>query len=137
MPVSVDPDRLRLTNVAGTEGVLLGCRCRDCEVYVFGPADFCPQCTSDRLEAVDFSRQGTLYSYTVVRVPPAGWPGPMPYILGQVTLSEGPQVLAEIIGCHETALAIGMPVELAIQLAVDRDSNTTRAVYKWRPCAAI
>lgn len=137
MPVSFDPDRLRLTNAAGTEGLLLGRHCQDCDAYIFGSTVFCPQCTSDHLESIDFSRHGTLYSYTVVRVPPVGWPGPVPYVLGQVTLPEGPHVMAEIIACDAASLAIGMPVELAIQLAVDEDSNTTHAVYKWRPCDAI
>ena len=40
MPESVDPMRLRLTNQAGTEGVLLGFQCRDCGTAVFGPATF-------------------------------------------------------------------------------------------------
>ena len=72
MPVSVDPNRLRLTNEDGTEGVLVGFRCRECGTHVFGAATFCQGCTSDQLEPVDLSQHGTLYSYTIVRVPPAG-----------------------------------------------------------------
>ncbi len=133
MPVSVDPNRLRLTNAEGTEGVLLGFCCQECGVSVFGPAVFCQQCTSERLEAVELSRHGTLYSYTIVRVSPAGWPGPVPYILGQIALPEGPQVMAEVIDCDHTALAVDMPVELAIQLVTSEGPETVTAVYKWRP----
>ena len=114
MPESVDPTRLRLTNEEGSQGALLGLRCRDCTITIFGPGTFCQQCTSPNLESVELSQEGTLYSYTVVRVPPAGWPGPIPYILGQVELSEGPQVLAEIIDCQEEELTIGMPMHLAL-----------------------
>ena len=141
MPMSVDANRLRLTNEEGTQGVLVGFRCRDCGIHVFGPAIFCQGCTSDRLEAVDFSRHGTLYSYTIVRVPPAGWPGPVPYTLGQVQLPEGPQVLAEVVDCPAADLKIGIDVELVLQ-PVPGDPSSTPAsqrgdggviVYKWRP----
>ena len=113
--------------------MLLGTRCRDCQVCVFGPAVFCQACTSSNLEPVELSQEGILYSYTIVRVPPSGWPGPVPYILGQVDLPEGPQVLAEIIGCQEADLKIGMEVELALQSISVEDGGTAKAVYKWRP----
>lgn len=131
MPESVDPNRLRLTNEEGSEGVLLGLRCRDCSTTIFGPGTFCQQCTSANLEPVEFGQQAVLYSYTVVRVPPAGWPGPIPYILGQVELSEGPQVLAEIVGCTEDDLTIGMPVHLALTTVSGQEGQTDKVVYKW------
>jgi uncharacterized OB-fold protein len=132
-PVSVDPARLKLTNEEGTEGVLLGLRCRDCGTYAFGTAAFCQACTSANLEPAELGKRGTLYSYTVVRVPPAGWPGPAPYILGQVELPEGPHLLAEVIDCPEAELKIGMGVELALRPVKVAQSNVEKVVYKWRP----
>ena len=136
MPESIDPQRLRLTEDGRTGGVLLGMRCLDCGVTVFGPCAFCQNCTSDRLEPVELAKTGVLYSYTVVRVPPAGWPGPVPYVLGQVDLPEGPQVLAEVIGCEHDQLKIGMPVELALQ-AVPSEGGEEKLVYKWRPISPV
>ncbi len=136
-PVSVDPQRLQLTGDSGREGVLLGQRCRQCQVYVFGPAVFCQACSSGDLESVQLSRQGTLYSFTVVRVPPAGWPGKVPYTLGEVELPEGPHVLAEIIDSEPEQLKLGMPMELALERVSVAESNQgsgkVLAVYKWRP----
>ena len=133
MSQSVDPRRLRLTNESGTEGVLLGFRCRDCGIAVFGHGTFCQSCTSDSLEPVEFSKRGTLYSYTVVRVPPAGWPGPVPYVLGQVELPEGPQVLAEVVDCGAEDLKIGMEVELTLRSINAEGADADKVVYKWRP----
>ena len=133
MAVSVDANRLKLINEEGTEGVLLGAICRDCGVCVFGPATFCQACTSSDLETVELGKQGVLYSYTVVRVPPQGWPGQIPYFLGQIELREGPQVLAEVIDCLEADLKIGMPVELALVPVKAPERDTERVVYKWRP----
>lgn len=136
MPVSVDPRRLRITDETGYHGTLIGFRCRECGVSVFGPATFCQSCTSFDLEPVDLGRSGTLFSYTIVRIPPAGWPGEVPYILGQVELPAGPQVLAEVIDCEHSDLAIGMPVELAIQAVPAQEGVDDKLVYKWRPASA-
>ena len=137
MAVSVDSRRLKLTCEDGTEGVLVGCRCLDCGVLVFGPATFCQGCTSGNLEPVELSGHGELYSYTVVRVPPQGWPGPVPYVLGQVELPEGPQVLAEVVDCPEEYLKIGMTVELVLRTVGSSEEagegGPARVVYKWRP----
>ena len=137
MPESVDPQRLRLTDEQGTEGILLGFRCLDCGVTVFGPCAFCQNCTSDQLESVELSKTGVLYSYTIVRVPPAGWPGPVPYVLGQVELPEGPQVLAELIDCEHDKLKIGMTVELGLQVVPPEGGGPDKVVYKWRPWDAV
>lgn len=133
VPVPVDAGRLRLTGAEGATGVLLGMRCRDCGIYLFGAALFCPSCSSNDLEPVELSGRGTLYSYTTVRVPPAGWPGPVPYVLGEVELPEGPHVLAEVIDIPEADLSIGLAVELALQKVQAGESDPARMVYKWRP----
>ena len=143
MPESVDPQRLRLTTDSVTDetlvgGVLLGAECRDCGVKVFGPARFCQSCTSSNLSEVQLGAEGTLFSYTIVRVPPAGWPGPVPYILGEIELMEGPHVLAEVIDAKESDLAIGMIMELAFQTVTANSPAPDKlphelVVYKWRP----
>ena len=134
MPVSVDDRCLRLTDDSGERGVLLGMRCQRCGVCVFGPATFCQSCTSPDLEAIELASEGTLYSYAIVRVPPPGWPGPVPYVLGEVELPEGPHVLAEVVDCAHDDLKVGMPVALALRtVAMDGVADSERVVYKWRP----
>ena len=136
-PVSVDPNRLKITNADATEGslkgTLVGFRCQDCGASVFGAAIFCQSCTSTDLEPVDLGSKGILYSFTIVRIPPAGWPGPVPYVLGQVELPQGPQVLAEVIDCKHEDLKIGMAVEMVLQVVPAENGGPDKAVYKWRP----
>lgn len=133
MPTAVDPQRLKLNGDNQVTGVLIGFQCLDCGVKVFGQATFCQSCTSSHLEPVEFSASGTLFSYTIIRVPPAGWPGPVPYILGEVELPEGPHVLAEIIDSQESDLSIGISMELAMQSVKADQSDQEITVYKWRP----
>jgi uncharacterized OB-fold protein len=109
-------------------------RCRTCGEHFFGAVVFCRRCSSRDLEPVELSRQGTLYSYTIVRVPPPGWKGAVPYALGQVELPEGPHVLCKL-DCPHEALRIGMRLELALEDAgVDGDGNQL-VIYGWRKAA--
>ncbi|MDA1128189.1 MAG: Zn-ribbon domain-containing OB-fold protein [Chloroflexi bacterium] len=137
IPESVDPNRLKITNDDASKGplggTLIGFRCQECGASVFGPAIFCQACTSTELEPVDLGSKGFLYSFTIVRIPPAGWPGPVPYVLGQVELPLGPQVLAEVIDCEHDDLKIGMAVEMKLQAVPAENGGSDKAVYKWRP----
>ena len=74
-----------------------------------------------------------MFSYTIVRIPPPGWPGEVPYVLGQVELPQGPQVLAEVVDCEHDDLKIGMAVELTLQAVPAENGEADKAVYKWRP----
>ena len=129
----VDPRRLRLDDPDGSSGTLLGMRCLNCGVCVFGDAMFCQACSSDELESVDLRSFGVLYSYTIVRVPPDGWPGPVPYVLGEVELPEGPHVLAEVIDIEHADLQVGLEVRLALEPVQSGESGPTLMVYKWTP----
>ena len=132
-PVSVDSQRLQLTNDDASTGTLIGFKCNECEASVFGPAIFCQKCTSTDLVAVDLGDKGVLFSFTIVRIPPAGWPGDIPYVLGQVELPSGPQVLAEVIDCEHDDLKIGMAVEMVLKAVPAENGGPDKAVYKWRP----
>ena len=132
-PVSVDSQRLQLTNDDASTGTLIGFKCNECEASVFGPAIFCQKCTSTNLVAVDLGDKGVLFSFTIVRIPPAGWPGDIPYVLGQVELPSGPQVLAEVIDCEHGDLKIGMAVEMVLKAVPSENGGPDKAVYKWRP----
>ena len=130
--VSVSPDCLKLLNDDGTEGVLLGTRCRQCGEHFFGSVVFCQSCTSDDMEPVELSKRGTLFSYTIVRAPPSGWPGKVPYALGQVMLPEGPHVLSEVLDCPFEQIKVGMDLELDMAIAGEDDQGNQIVVYKWR-----
>lgn len=117
----------------GTQGVLLGMVCKSCGTHFFGSPRFCLKCTSSDIERVELSKEGVLYSFTIVRAPPPGWQGSVPYILGSVKLPEGPQVCSEVVDCPEEALKIGMPMELTLRVGGKDKEENEIVVYKWRP----
>jgi uncharacterized OB-fold protein len=76
-------------------GDLAGLKCQDCSSYVIPPNAVCPECGSSKLEAHSFSKKGTLRTFTIVRVGPAGFQ--VPYIVALAELSEGPWVMGNVV----------------------------------------
>ena len=70
---------------AATQGKLLVKYCNDCKQYHHYPRPLCPFCFSDKTEWREAKGTGTVYSFSITRVP-----GPIPYAIAYVTLDEGP-----------------------------------------------
>jgi uncharacterized OB-fold protein len=75
---------------------LRGARCGQCGRHAYPVPPLCPACRSGDLHEVALSAEGTLYSFTVIHVGPAG--AEVPYTLGYVDLPEDVRVLARIEG---------------------------------------
>jgi hypothetical protein len=89
---------------------LIGSRCRTCGETALGASTLCQNCGCDDLAVIPLAKEGTLWTYTVVRYkPPGDYRGPDPFIpygLGLVELPEGIRVLSPL-GCDVEALSIG------------------------------
>jgi uncharacterized OB-fold protein len=116
---------------------LMGTRCRACGEVSFGKIVGCQQCQSEDLDDIALSRQGKLYSYTIIRNrPPGDYKGPEPFepfAVGLVELPEGIRILAPIAGCNFEELRIGMELELSIEEFYEDESGRTVLTYKFRP----
>ncbi|MBB5157256.1 Zn-ribbon domain-containing OB-fold protein [Saccharopolyspora phatthalungensis] len=108
---------------------LLGSRCPMCAGKVFPPRDVCPRCGEANEEhPVELSRQGTVYSYTVVRQAPPGLT--TPYVLACVDLPDDEvRVLSRIEGGDPAAVAIGLPVRLGARPVEGSDGGHLMFVF--------
>ena len=80
------------------------------------------------------SGTGTIYSFTVVRQPPAGYEDQSAYILALVKLAEGPVITAQITDCDPEHVAIDMPVEMVTRRLRDLGPDGLIVYgYKFRP----
>ena len=105
---------------ATAEGRFLIQRCERCNEATFYPKLNCPACGSTSLADVDASGRGVVYTYTVARRPThAAFADIGPYVIAIVELEEGPHVTTNIVGCEPDDVAIGMPVEVVFNDAVD------------------
>lgn len=89
-------------------------KCLDCGVHVFIPQPCCTSCMGSRLEWVDSTGRGTLYSYTIVHRPqqPAF---EVPYAVAIVQLEEGWHMLSNLIDVDLARIEVGMPLEVVFQ----------------------
>lgn len=84
-------------------------------------------------EMIEFSGNGTIYSYTVVQEAPEGYEEQAPYILALVKLDEGPIVTAQITDVDGT-VRIGERVEMVTRkLTTEGKKGTIVYGYKFRP----
>jgi hypothetical protein len=101
---------------AARQGRLMLPECLDCRTVFFYPRLFCPECHSDRLDWVQASGRGTLYSYTVVQSnSPSAFLADIPYVVAIVRLEEGVQMCTNIVGCPPDQLRCDMPVEVVFE----------------------
>ena len=115
---------------------LIGSQCQSCSEVSLGAASSCPNCASDNLEAIPLSKEGTLWSFTVIRNrPPGDYKGPDPFVPfgeGLVELPEGIRVLSPI-DVDVEKLKIGMKLELEVyNLYVNEEGNEVVA-FRFRP----
>lgn len=103
--LSLPPIEPGLFDVAGA--TLLGGRCRDCGALRFPRRAFCAQCQRASIDTTPLSREGRIYTFTIVRHPPPGYRGRAPYALGYVELAEGLRVMTTIEAADLAGLRIG------------------------------
>jgi uncharacterized OB-fold protein len=94
---------------AATEGKLLIKKCNACGQVHFYPRPNCPFCFSDNTAWQQASGDGTIYTYSVMRR------APVPYVIGYVTLAEGPTMMTNIVDCDLDGIKIGQKVKVVFK----------------------
>lgn len=117
---------------------LVGEVCPNCDYKIFPPRDICPNCGKEARELYAFSGKGEVYSYTTIYEAPSGYDVNAPYTVALVKLQEGPMITAQLTDVDNSAVKIGMPVEMVTRKM--RDDGNERGVivygYKFRPVTA-
>ncbi|MFB7863939.1 Zn-ribbon domain-containing OB-fold protein, partial [Streptomyces sp. NPDC056069] len=101
---------------AAAQGRLLLRHCTACDRPHHYPREFCPHCWSEAVEWRPASGLAVLYTWSVVHrndLPPFG--ERVPYVAAVVDLAEGPRMMTEIVDCPESALRIGMDLDVGVR----------------------
>ena len=83
-------------------------KCDACGTHIYHPRVLCTNCGSDRLEVVEPSGSGTVYSVTVIRRRPERGG---PYNVCLVDLDEGPRIMSRVEDVEPDEVKIGMKVQ--------------------------
>lgn len=91
-------------------GQLTGVRCGKCGELAIPPKELCPACGERAWQPVPLAGEGTIASFTVIRVAPRAWAAEAPYALAVVKLQEGVSILGRVVDVPLEKLAVGLPV---------------------------
>ena len=91
-------------------GRLTGIRCRECGELTIPPKELCAACGKRAWDTVPLKGDGTISSYTVIRVAPRGHTGETPYAVAVVQLSEGVSLLGRVVELPLESLRVGLAV---------------------------
>lgn len=95
---------------------LIGSRCRNCREVYFPARLICAHCFGEDLERVKLSRQGVITNYTIVRQPPPGYHGSIPYVLAEIEFpAEQIRLISYVTGFDNvTQVDVGISVEMIL-----------------------
>ena len=121
----------------GEQVRLIGSKCQNCGEVSLGTVSSCPNCTAEQLETMPLSRQGTLWTYTVIRQrPPLGdYKGPDPFVPfgeGLVELPEGIRVLSPL-GGNIDKLEIGIKLKLVVYKLYENKEGNDVIAFRFDP----
>jgi uncharacterized OB-fold protein len=92
------------------EGTLTALRCGKCGELAIPPKEFCAACHQRAWEPVTLAGDGTIASFTVIRVAPTRHAVDAPYAIAVVKLREGVSLMGRVVDIPLDRLAIGLPV---------------------------
>lgn len=86
-------------------------RCQQCGKYQLPPKVACRDCGGSTLEEVRIGPEGTLFTFTMIRMPPAVFRDQAPYAVLVAELAGGIKLTGRLEG-EQGGLLIGMSVQL-------------------------
>ena len=92
------------------DGRLTAIKCGRCGNLEIPPKEFCDACGQRDWKPLALSGDGTIASYTIIRVAPTKHAGDAPYAVEVVKLREGVSLFGRIADIPLDKLAVGMPV---------------------------
>ncbi len=129
-------DQIFFTSCSSDENgnfIQVGNKCKSCGKTSFPAVELCPFCSSDDGEKVPLSTIGTIFSWTVTRVPVG--PYKPPYIGAYIDLPEGTRLFAQI-HANEDELKIGLKVKMEPGVLWTEKDGTEVLGYYYVPVEA-
>ena len=87
-------------------------RCTSCREIAYPPRLVCAKCGSRGFENVSLNDEGSIVSFTIIRVGSSQFADQTPYAIGIVELDGGVRITSQIVDCDNSKLAIGQRVKL-------------------------
>ena len=113
---------------------LQAAKCNKCGKVYFPPRLVCAQCGSREFDSIDLKDEGTVETFTVIRVAPSQFAMQVPYALGIVRMEDEVRLLTQITDCEPEEIEIGMPVKIEFRkISEDGEAGIIHYGYKCVP----
>lgn len=110
-------------------------RCASCKHVSFPPRLVCPNCSGKNFKTVDLQDEGTLVTYTVVRVASERFSPEAPYAVGIVELNDGVRITTQITDTDPDELRIGQKVRIVFR-KIQEDGKAGILCYGYKAVTA-
>ena len=98
-------------------------KCKGCGKVSFPPRLICTNCKSKEFEKVNLSDEGTLKTFTIVRVASDTFSLQTPFAVGIVELNDGVRLTTQIAGVDFKQLKIGKKVKMVFRKIQDEGKS--------------
>lgn len=106
-------------------------KCKKCGKYHFPPRLICNACGAREFETEVLPGQGTIVTFTTIRVAPSQFETQVPYNVAIIDVDGKAKVTAQVVDCKPEDLEIGKSVRLVFRkLSVEGHTGIIRYGYK-------
>ena len=105
--------------------------CDACGKIHFPPRVVCSACRGTTFTKTTLAMEGTVETFTVIRVPPSGFVAESPYAVGIVKLDDGVKVTAQIVDADLDDLQIGQRMRIEFR-RVQKDGEAGILCYGYK-----
>ncbi len=106
-------------------------KCLGCGAVSFPPRTICPGCKGKRFEPVVLPEEGTLLTFTIIRVASDKFARHTPFAVGIVELDGGVRVTTQIADAEISSLSIGQRVRFVFR-KIQEDGNAGILCYGYK-----
>lgn len=92
------------------DGRLTAIRCGGCGELAIPPKEFCSSCGRRDWSTTTLAGEGTVASFTIIRVAPRAYAKDAPYAIAAVRLTEGVSLLGRLVNAPLESIRVGMKV---------------------------
>ncbi len=109
-------------------------KCTTCGQLSFPPRLICPKCKGRSFETMKLNDEGTLLTFTVIRVASEKFSKQTPYAVGIVELKDGVRVTTQIVDIDVEKLEVGQKVKLVFR-KIQEDGKAGILCYGYKAIA--
>ena len=94
-------------------------KCKSCGKVNFPPRLVCPNCKSREFETIKLNDEGTILTYTIIRVASDVFSKETPFAVAVIEVNDGARLMAQIADTELEDVAIGKKVKIVFRKIQD------------------